>query len=47
MTKVSVLLRIRENGKYPFVTPVWLVPAKKLRPRWGIVNGYPFTLERP
>jgi hypothetical protein len=32
MTRVSVRRRIRENGKYPFVTPVWLVPAKKLKP---------------
>jgi hypothetical protein len=28
MTKVSVLLRIREKGKYPFVTPVWLDPTR-------------------
>jgi len=45
MKSVSVLLRIRENGKYPFVTPVWLIPAKKLKPLWGIVNGVP--IERP
>jgi integrase/recombinase XerD len=45
MTRVSVLLRIRENGKYPFVTPVWLVPAKKLKPLWGVVKGVP--TERP
>lgn len=47
MAKVSVLLRIRENGKYPFVTPVWLDPEKKLKlkPQWGIVNGVP--TERP
>jgi integrase/recombinase XerD len=45
MARVSVLLRIRENGKYPFVTPVWLISAKKLKLLWGIVNGVP--TERP
>ncbi len=40
-----MLLRIRENGKYPFVTPVWLVPGEKLKPLWGIVNDVP--TERP
>ncbi len=45
MKRVSVLLRIRENGEYPFVTPVWLAPEKKLKPLWGIVNGVP--TERP
>ena len=39
--KVSVLLRIREKSKYPFVTPVWLVPGEKLKPLWGIVNDVP------
>ncbi len=47
MKRVSVLLRIHENGEYPFVTPVWLNPEKKLKlkPLWGIVNGVP--TERP
>ena len=36
MARVSVLLRIRENGKYPFVTPVWLTirPEQLRKKTW-------------